>query len=79
MTSGQDAKYFSLFPAWSSAEIADAEENIARYLAVVALIWERIRQDSAALAQLKALTEKQRGHTVRSKRSNQSGTFTKTS
>lgn len=46
-----------LYPNLNDTELAEAEENFARYLEVVLRIYDRIQGDSDAMERLRALTE----------------------
>lgn len=43
-----------LYPEMNEAELRQAEENLERYLALVLRIFDRVRGDPQAYAQLKA-------------------------
>lgn len=45
-----------LYPDLTDDELAAAEENLDRYVAVVLSIYERIRENPEAYAEFKALT-----------------------
>ncbi len=61
-----------LYPQLTESQLKEAEENLEGYLEVVLRIYERIRQDPKAYAQLKALTASRRSHTMDEKRSHPS-------
>ena len=47
-----------LYPHFTEQQLAEAEDNLERYLTLVLRIYERIQADPASYAHFRALTEK---------------------
>ena len=59
-----------LYPNFTEQELAEAEDNLERYLALVLRIYERIQADPESYAHFRALTEKIRAVSCKSSESN---------
>jgi hypothetical protein len=55
-----------LYPDFSEKELAAAEDNLERYLALVLRIYERVQTDPESYARFRALTEKIRAVSCKS-------------
>jgi hypothetical protein len=67
-----------LFPYLSESEQPTAEERLLRYFAIVAQIADRVRRETDAYAQFRALTGQNEERKIRGERSNITGRTLKT-
>ncbi len=63
-----------LYPHLTDEQLKEAEETLDQYVAFCLRVYERIKADPQAYAQLQALTAARRADTMKSERSNRIST-----